>query len=172
MKKLTLLFTLLIACTTAFAQLNKEQCIAEWTRAKAYTKAYLDAMPADGYAFKATPEVRSFAQQMLHLAGDNYVFGAGATGKTAAADLTDVEKKVTPTKEAVTKTVLDSYDYVIAAIKAIPANELNKEVSFFNMKSTTALLLSKGFEHQTHHRGQTTVYLRLKGVKPPDEMLF
>jgi uncharacterized damage-inducible protein DinB len=32
--------------------------------------------------------------------------------------------------------------------------------------------LSKGFEHQTHHRGQTTIYLRLKGVKPPQEKLF
>lgn len=173
MKKLALLLGVLaIACTTAFAQITKEQTIAEWTRAKAYTKTYLDAMPADGYALKPTPEIRSFAQQMLHLAADNYVFGAGAAGKTAPAELTDAEKKVAPTKEATTKAVLDSYDYVINAIQAIPANELNKEVSFFNMKSTTALLLAKGFEHQTHHRGQTTVYLRLKGVKPPEEMLF
>jgi hypothetical protein len=33
-------------------------------------------------------------------------------------------------------------------------------------------LLAKAFEHQTHHRGQATVYLRLKGVAPPNEMLF
>ncbi len=172
MKKLTLLIALMaVACTTAFAQ-TKDQIIAEWTRAKAYTKTYLDAMPADGYAFKATPEVKSFAQQMLHLAAENYLFGAGATSKTAAADLTDAEKKVTPTKEATTKTVLDSYDYVIAAIKTIPAADMNKEVTFYNQKSTAALLLLKGFEHQTHHRGQTTVYLRLKGVTPPQEMLF
>jgi uncharacterized damage-inducible protein DinB len=172
MKKLTLLSALLIvACTSTFAQ-TKDQIIAEWTRAKAYTKTYLDAMPADGYAFKATPEVKSFAQQMLHLAAENYLFGAGATGKTAATDLTDAEKKVTPTKEATTKAVLDSYDYVIAAIKTIPVADMNKEVTFYNQKSTAALLLLKGFEHQTHHRGQTTVYLRLKGVTPPQEMLF
>ena len=30
----------------------------------------------------------------------------------------------------------------------------------------------KAFEHQTHHRGQTTIYLRMKGVKPPAEKLF
>jgi uncharacterized damage-inducible protein DinB len=32
--------------------------------------------------------------------------------------------------------------------------------------------LAKVFEHQVHHRGQTTVYLRLAGVTPPQEKLF
>jgi len=30
----------------------------------------------------------------------------------------------------------------------------------------------KAFEHQTHHRGQTTIYIRLVGLKPPGERLF
>ncbi|MBS1504563.1 MAG: damage-inducible protein DinB, partial [Bacteroidetes bacterium] len=34
------------------------------------------------------------------------------------------------------------------------------------------VLIGKAFEHQTHTRGQTVAYLRLKGVKPPPEMLF
>ena len=160
-----------MACTTAFAQITKEQNIAEWTRAKAYTKAYLDAMPADGYTFKATPEVRSFAQQMLHLAGANYMFLASAAGKTPPAEA-DAEKKVTPTKEAVTKAVMDSYDYAIATIQSIPADQMSQEVTFFKMKASKGLILAKAFEHQTHHRGQTTPYLRLKGVTPPQEMLF
>jgi uncharacterized damage-inducible protein DinB len=174
MKRLTLLFGMLaIACTTAFAQISKEQNIAEWTRAKAYTKAYLDAMPADGYALKATPEVevRSFAQQMLHIAGGNYMFAASAVGKPAPAEA-NAEKGVAPTKEAVTKAVLDSYDYVIATIQSVPVAELTQEITLFNMKTTKGLAFAKAFEHQTHHRGQTTIYLRLKGVKPPQEMLF
>jgi uncharacterized damage-inducible protein DinB len=40
----------------------------------------------------------------------------------------------------------------------------------FDMSKRTAL--AKVFEHQAHHRGQTTVYLRLAGVKPPQEKLF
>lgn len=32
--------------------------------------------------------------------------------------------------------------------------------------------LKKNFEHQTHHRGQTTIYLRAHGVTPPPEKLF
>jgi uncharacterized damage-inducible protein DinB len=29
-------------------------------------------------------------------------------------------------------------------------------------------LLWGGFTHTAHHRGQAEVYLRLKGIKPPD----
>ena len=56
---------------------------AEWTRAKNWTKEYLDKMPEDGLAFKPTPEVRSFAEQMLHLASANFFYGATATGSPA-----------------------------------------------------------------------------------------
>lgn len=27
-------------------------------------------------------------------------------------------------------------------------------------------------EHQGHHRGQTTIYLRMAGIRPPAERLF
>lgn len=36
---------------------------------------------------------------------------------------------------------------------------------------TRATALMEDFEHQTHHRAQTTVYLRLADVKPPQEKL-
>jgi uncharacterized damage-inducible protein DinB len=34
------------------------------------------------------------------------------------------------------------------------------------------VLLAKAMERHAHHRGQTAIYLRLKGVKPPSERLF
>jgi uncharacterized damage-inducible protein DinB len=174
MKKLSLLVAVLVfTCTSVFAQMTKDQIVAEWTRAKAYTKAYLDVMPADGYAFKATPEVRTFAGQMLHLADANYFFVATASGKapTITKDLS-LEKTVEQTKDATTKAVLDSYDYAIDAIKGMTEAQFSQETTLGKMKATRGVLLAKGFEHQTHHRGQTTIYIRLKGVTPPNEMLF
>src|SRR5437588_1464115 len=56
--------------------------VFEWTRARDYTKEYLDAMPADGYSFRPTPEIRSFALQMIHLAEANFSFAARLTGQT------------------------------------------------------------------------------------------
>ena len=39
-----------------------------WKRAKKWTLDYIDAMPEDALNFKPTPEIRSFGEQMLHLA--------------------------------------------------------------------------------------------------------
>ncbi|RYU92211.1 damage-inducible protein DinB [Mucilaginibacter terrigena] len=174
MKKLTFVFALLIlAGSSAFAQITKDQTVAEWTRAKAYTKAYLDAMPADGFAFKATPEVRTFAQQFLHLADANYFFIVTASGKESPLGKgVSVEKTVAQTKEATTKAVMDSYDFAISTIQGMTDAQFQEEVAMGARKATRGLLLAKAFEHQTHHRGQTTIYLRLKGVTPPPEMLF
>ena len=173
MKKLSFLLALLVMTVgSVFAQLTKEQVITEWKRAKVYTKAYLDAMPADGYTFKATPEVRTFAQQMLHLTDANYYFGSVLSGKESPMGKSSAEKTVAQTKDATTKAVMDSYDYMVSVIEATPADQMQVIVSAEGQKVSKALLISKAFEHQTHHRGQTTVYLRLKGVTPPGEMLF
>ena len=55
--------------------------IRDWERAKAYTKEYLDAMPEDGINFKATPDIRSFAEQMLHLAQGSFWLVSNGVGK-------------------------------------------------------------------------------------------
>src|ERR1700743_899240 len=106
MKRVLMLFTLLVtAFTTAtvHAQVTKDQMIADWQRAKNYTKAYLDAMPADGYTtVKPTPEMRTVAVQMLHLADGNYFLVGSVTGKTGPLK-GSAEKIIAPTKEDVTK---------------------------------------------------------------------
>lgn len=147
--------------------------VADWTRARDYTKEYLDAMPEDGYAFKAAPDIRSFAEQMLHLANANYAFASSATG-VASTNKVNLEKTDSmKTKAACTKTVLDSYDFVISAIKGFDMTKSGEQIKLFgSIETTRGLALAKAFEHQTHHRGQATIYLRLKGVKPPQEKLF
>ncbi|HZY37710.1 MAG TPA: DinB family protein [Mucilaginibacter sp.] len=175
MKRLTLIFALLaltFASTSAFAQFTQSEMVQEWTRAKAYTKAYLDAMPADGYGFKPTPEIRSFAQQMGHLADANYFFTATITNKPSPFGKKSVEKTVPPTKEEMTKAVMDSYDFVISSLQAMTPAQMQETVSLEGHTVTKSGGFGKAFEHQTHHRGQTTIYLRLKGVTPPGEMLF
>lgn len=173
------LFLLLItfAGTSAFAQFTPSEMLVEWQRAKAYTKQYLDAMPEEGYGFKPTAEIRSFAQQMLHLADVNYFFTTAATDKPnplgeTLADHNKAEKTVSPTKETVTKTVMDSYDFVINALQGLTADKLKETIKLGKMDLTRSAMFGKAFEHQTHHRGQTTIYLRLKGVTPPPERLF
>jgi len=171
-KTLSVLLLFLTTFATASAQQTTDEMIKNWERGKAYTREYLDAMPDDGYSLKPTPEMRSFAEQMLHLAEANYMFAAGATGEKSP--VTDLEKSTTDKSKAnITKITLDSYDYVIASIKKLSAAQFKEMIKFFGQfDMTKEEVFNKAFEHQTHHRGQTTVYLRLKGVKPPQEKLF
>lgn len=140
--------------------------------AKTYTKRYLDSMPPEGYNFRPSPEIRSFAQQMLHLADANYYFISIASGKPSPIGTVSLEQTVEPTKEATVKAVLDSYDYFIDAIREITQDQLLETVKFDDLEVPKAAALSKAFEHQAHHRGQTVIYLRLKGITPPDGVIF
>jgi uncharacterized damage-inducible protein DinB len=169
-----LLFPLLtFLAGSAFAQFTQSEMVVEWQRAKTYTRTYLDAMPADGYSFKPTPEIRSFAEQMLHLATDNYGFACSASGKLNPNGDSSLEKTILPTKEATTKAVMDSYDFMISTLQNMTPGQMTEKLKRRNgSEMTRASLFGKGFEHQTHHRGQTTIYLRLKGITPPPEMLF
>ena len=166
-----------IVASTTSSGTNKpteaEMMVKEWERAKAYTKEYLDTMPETGYALKPTPEMRSFADQMLHLTDANYGFGSAAFGSKPPAGTGEAEKGTDKSKATVTKLVLASYDYIIGGIGRISSIQLGENVQVFGkFDMTKAAALNKAFEHQTHHRGQTTVYIRLAGAKPPQEKLF
>ena len=170
MKRIAIICMLLLAGKFASAQTTVAKLTADWERAKAFTKEYLDAMPEDGYALKPTPEIRSFAAQMDHLGDANYAFISAATGKAKPEG--SLEKSADQSKAAVTKGVMESYDFVLAALKGMTDADLAKDVKVFGMDMKAGTAFEKAFEHQTHHRGQTTPYIRIKGATPPKEKLF
>ena len=152
---------------------SADDMVKEWERAKVYTKEYLDAMPADKYALKPTPEMRSFADQLLHLADGNFGITAAAAGTQSPIAFGAAEKSADKSKDAVTKQVMDSYDFVIKTIKGMKPAQMGEEVKLFDrFVLTRSGALAKVFEHQTHHRGQATVYIRMAGATPPPEKLF
>jgi hypothetical protein len=151
----------------------KAQLVKDWERAKDYTIVYLNTMPADKYSFRATDSIRSFAQQMLHLAQANVGLLSGAIGNPLAFAGGNLEARTTAhTKDSVMYYVVASYDYVINGIKNSNTATWGDKSKFFNFEETKLTWFMKGFEHQTHHRGQTTIYIRLVGIRPPQERLF
>jgi uncharacterized damage-inducible protein DinB len=152
----------------------KAQFIKDWERAKAYTLDYLNTMPADKYSFKAVDSIRSFAQQMLHLSAGNVGLITAATGeKISNFPGRGLENSSTAqTKDSVVYYVTKSYDFAIESIQKFDPNKLGEMVGQGARQATRFALLGKAFEHQTHHRGQTTIYIRLLGIRPPNERLF
>jgi uncharacterized damage-inducible protein DinB len=178
----TALFCLLLfaASTTVKSQAIstndiKAQMTADWARAKAYTVDYLNTMPADKYGFKAADSIRSFAQQMLHLASANVFLMMTATGQPPLPWLSmDLETRPSAqNKDSVMYYVTTSYDYCQNAVSQFDASKWGEKTKVFNTYEVTRFaMLNKTFEHQTHHRGQTTIYIRQNGIKPPQERLF
>lgn len=149
------------------------QMVSDWQRAKEYTKEYLDAMPENGIDYKPGTDTRSFAEQMLHIASANFAFGSTASGKANPYQSKELEKMNDfKSKAALTKLVMESYDFMINALNSTSEAKFNDKVNFFKFEITREQAFNKAFEHQTHHRGQTTIYLRMKGIKPPAEKLF
>ncbi len=164
------LFMIVMAAQFALAQ---SDILTDWERAKSYTKEYLDAATEEVINYKPTADTRSFAEQMLHLAMGNVGIASASTGKERIFKENIEKMDQYKTKEALTAVVMQSYDFVIDAIKTLTLAQLDEQVKFFNGQEYTRRVgISKAFEHQTHHRGQTTIYLRLKGITPPGEKLF
>ncbi len=175
MKKTISLIVILFTTSISFSAKaqTSDQMIRDWERAKAYTKEYLDVMPEEGYAFKPTPEMRSFADEMMHLANGNFGMAAMASNTISPYQSGTLEKTEDKSKSTVIKTVMDSYDFVIKTIKNMKAEQFAVNVKIANkFEMPASVALAKLFEHQTHMRGQTMVYLRLKGITPPTEKLF
>jgi uncharacterized damage-inducible protein DinB len=179
----SLLLSLCFFAAAAQNSLNetlKQQMLKEWERAKVYTQEYLDAMPADKYGFRAVDSIRSFAEQMLHLAQANVLLITIATGDSSLSNTflkRDIEKSpAAQNKDSVVYYVNSSYDFVINAIKNLDFNKITDAVTQVmphgTRVETRLAWLLKAFEHQTHHRGQCTIYIRLLGIRPPAEKLF
>src|SRR5688572_3576563 len=157
------------------AQDIKAQMVKEWERAKAYTIDYLNTMPESKYSFKAVDSLRSFAQQMLHLVGGNIFLMMNATDQmpSMAGGSPDLENRPgAQKKDSVMYFVNASYDYCINAVKNTDIAKWGEKKKIFGFEETRYALMIKTFEHQTHHRGQTTIYIRLQGIRPPQERLF
>ena len=151
----------------------RTQFINDWERAKAYTIDYLNTMPADKYHFKATDSIRSFAQQMLHLAQSNVNLIAAITSeKNIIGERNLEESRSAQSKDSVMYYVFASYDLVISGLRKMNMGLLEEKVKFAFWTETKYAWLLKAFEHQTHHRAQTTIYIRLLGLRPPQERLF
>jgi uncharacterized damage-inducible protein DinB len=151
----------------------KTQFVSDWERAKAYTLEYLNAMPADKYSFKPVDSIRSFAQQLLHLAQGSVNLASNGTGQARIFLGRNLEASPTAqTKDSVAYYVGQSYDFVIQGIKNLDVSKLGEVVGTGKYKEPRYVWILKAFEHQTHHRGQATIYIRLQGIRPPGERLF
>jgi hypothetical protein len=167
------IFLTLALTIPAFSQsATKDALVKHWKVTGDFTIAVANKMPADQYGFRPVPVELSFGQLMVQIAVANV--GACATASGAArpavppilaAALKD--EKVDVSKDAAVKYLTDTFDFCNQAIAAITPEKLDAVVGT-TRKMTGFEWLWAYFTHTAHHRGQAEVYLRIKGIQPPD----
>lgn len=125
--------------------------------------------PEDKYDFKATAAERTFAENLLHVAGANYYFTNLATGSNAKVD-ENPKRDQYKTKADVVAFLKKSFADGAAAIKAKGDKGMNDLlVDPFVHQKTRVYDFAYGFiEHSGEHYGQLVVYYRLSGLVPPE----
>ena len=134
-----------------------------------------EAMPADKYDFAPTQgefkSVRTFAQQMKHIAATNYMFASGALAEKNPSEKGQGENGPASikTKEEIVKYLKDSFAYAHkAAANLTPQNATDMVASpFGDGKIARMSLVSFVSWHTFDHYGQSVVYARMNGVVPP-----
>lgn len=112
--------------------------------------------PEDKYGYKPTPEVRTFAEQIVHAATGNVYVAKIARGEKA--EYAELERSKYPAKSDVVSLLKQSVDELSAILKSQADEQMKKRPGLW-----------VGFlEHAGEHYGQLVVYYRLNGIVPPE----
>lgn len=122
-----------------------------------------EAMPEDKYNFAPTSGefkgVRTFGEQVKHLAGANYYFFADE--ETAKAKEAAIDKL--KTKAEIIQALKDSFAFAHQSIDGITA----ENVFVMTEHGTKGGMAAFCIAHMMDHYGQMVEYLRMNGIIPP-----
>jgi uncharacterized damage-inducible protein DinB len=151
--------------------LDMPEFVRDWQISKQFTLDVANAMPAELYSFKPNPEEMTFGEQMVHIAGAN-VYRLNQITGVKPPFAVDPSKDLPSDKDSAVKMLEQSFDYVLQVLPNITSEQLKRTWHIPSWKGRTdpdgrAMIINM-FVHTAHHRAQCEVYMRAKGIKPPD----
>ncbi len=163
MYKLSLFVALAAAAVLPLHAQNecKSAILQQLKISRDFTLKVADAMPAADYGFKMTPAQMSFGEQMVHLSQGLTYFLSPFKGEKP-----NPLKPASMKKDDIVAFVRSAFDKAIETVSALTPDQLAKN---YKDKSGDGLLIAM-LEHTAHHRASAEMYLRLKGITPPEYM--
>jgi uncharacterized damage-inducible protein DinB len=173
---------LLVSAGPAHAQQSKpaairtvSQALDFWvTNTENLVVPAADAMPAEKYSFAPTSGeftgVRTFAQQIKHLAANNYRMAAYILNQTPTPEQkSETGPDTVQSKAQIMEYVRGSFAALHRAAAAInEENMLEPLAASPSAGQTTRLQLAvDAVAHSSNHYGQMIEYLRMNGIVPP-----
>jgi uncharacterized damage-inducible protein DinB len=135
-----------------------------------------EAMPPDKFNFAPDPKngefngVRTFKEQIGHVAANNFLFASWLTGEKVNISDNDREKGPASLtdKDATVKYLKDSFAAAHKALDTLNSNNLMQTVDIEGGQKRPRLSIANIFLwHGFDHYGQMALYLRMNGIVPP-----
>jgi len=142
----------------------------EVRQSRAFTMECAQAMPENKYGFRPAQDIRSFGQQMVHIAeAVPGLFELFIEGKTPPEHtFSEAGQEKFASKADVLAQLNGGFGYVERAGLTLRNEALETTVKWFDGRiMTKRRMLRLILDHATHHRAQSIVYLRLSGFRPP-----
>jgi uncharacterized damage-inducible protein DinB len=131
-----------------------------WRQVSVYLVRSAEDMPEADYAFRPTPQVRTFGELIAHVAGAQHMICAAALGEGSGAEITATSKA------ALVAALKASNDYCERAYAMSDAASLGTATLFGGSVSRLYALNVNAY-HDNEHYGNLVTYMRIKGMVPP-----
>jgi len=154
---------LLVSALPALAQDVKSTFVKHLKISRDFTLKVAEAMPEGSYDFKLTAPQMSFAEQMIHLSEAQDFFLHYLSG-----DKLGDAKPASKSKADVIAFMKASFDKAIERAEAATPEQLHTTFKTDEGSLTGLELLMGDLDHTTHHRASAEMYLRAKGITPPE----
>jgi uncharacterized damage-inducible protein DinB len=154
----------------------------EWRVPSTQIMQLAEAVPAEKYAWRPAPGVRSISEVYLHIALGNFLLldiaGVKAPaglypplpekGRSEAMVHRNVELETSITdKRRVIELLKQSFSGVHDNFEKADEATLNRSTDFFGEKVSVRAVYLRILAHNNEHMGQSIAYARMNGIVPP-----
>lgn len=145
-----------------------QEVVAGWNEIGRKLIAMAEDFPEDKYDYRPKPEVRTFAEQLLHVAGSNFWFLRIAKGEPPGEE--DLQREEYKTKADAVAALKKSFADGAAYIEQQGEAGLARTFTFPGGRRVRShrFLWTEAIEHSGEHYGQLVFYFRLNGIVPPE----
>ena len=170
MNKVLFLLLALFSVRPLFAQTAPEGIWqgydGEWRHVSEQLIALAEATPADKFAWRPAPGVRSTSEVYMHIVDANFYL-LSVTGPKMPPDLKEGLDKTVTSKADVIAWLKRSLDAVKQAHLSETPKDLQRKVHIADRDATVDGMYLRIIVHANEHMGQLIAYARMTGVVPP-----
>jgi uncharacterized damage-inducible protein DinB len=138
----------------------------EWKHVSQQLVGLAEATPAEKFAWRPAPGVRSTSEVYMHIAMANFYL-LSVTGPKMPGDMKEGMEKSVTSKVEVISWLKRSLDAVKEAHVAEKPEDLQRKVHIMDRDATVDGMYLRIIVHANEHMGQLVAYARMTGVVPP-----